>query len=280
MGTAIHSLGELHRLLTTVPAAAGLVALIAVGYQLANTGLGLIPFVGDILATVVFVFALGAMYAVTNTAAGQARSSFDSAIELLAARWLSLLAMTALLLVIFLVVGFVGALMLVVGAIAGGPAGILFVALLGVVVFLPVAMVVQFFVPAIAIDHDGAIDAVGRAVEVVRRDPVSAAGFTLVRWTLEWGPLLLGTLAAGAIGRDGVRAIIDEFTAAADDPGAQPAPASELELLGLVLAETGPIVLATMVLLVVLGGVIGQVLRVFYTTSFYRTTLDRSSATS
>jgi len=46
MGTAIDSFGELRRLLTDVPAAAGLVGLITALYYVVNYGLGLIPYIG------------------------------------------------------------------------------------------------------------------------------------------------------------------------------------------------------------------------------------------
>lgn len=220
------------------------------------------------------------MYAITNHAAEQRGTSFESAIDLLSERWLSLLGLSVLLFIVLFTVAFIYGIvftfLFIFVVLAGGTGtGIAITALLGLLAYLPVAMFLQFFVPAVAIDRIGAIDALGRSVEIVRHDLVSAVGFTLLRWTLEWGPGLLGILAAAAIGWDAIDAVFDEFVAIADDPEAGAGTEAELELLEMLLAQTDPITFAAMVLVVLLGGVIGQVLRIFYTTSFYRNTRDQ-----
>lgn len=288
MGTAIDSIGGLSRLLTETPAAAALVGLVAALYYVVNYGLTFIPYAGTILGSLLFFFVLAAMYAITNHAAEHNEASLGAAVDLLADRWVSLFVMALLLGVLFVLVAFLFAILTVFVVLAGGVAAAGFGGTSGValgvlitgvylLLFLPIALFVQFFVPAIAIDRDGAIDAVGRSVDVVGKSPISAIGFTLLRWVIEWVPGLLGVLAAAAIGWDALIAVFEEFAAIADDPGAQPDP--EIEFFELFLVQTDLMTLAAMVLLVLLGTVIGQVLRVIYTTSFYKDTLRRKEGT-
>lgn len=280
MGAAIQALRSASRSIVDVPAAAVVVGLFATLLWLVSYATALLPLVGFFVTAIATAFLVGGMYAVANRAASHRVTDIGAATVLIRARWISLLIAYGVLWVVGFVLGIVVLLPLVIvilfGTIAGNllaiVAGLIVIGAYGSVLYFLFAMVFQFLYPGVAIRDLGAIDSLKRATGLVRSAPLSVAGFTLVRLAIQYVPLLLGGLIALFIGRDVLAAVLAEFEAIVDDPPTDPAAQPDFFEILFAVADTGTIV--AMVLLLFLGGTIGEILRIFYLTAFFRSVTD------
>lgn len=275
MGATLDAVGDLRQ---TVPQAAALVGLIALVMYSVQFGVSTVPFVGSIAAGVVIAFGTGAMYAVANEAAERRAASITPVRQLLSTRWLSLLGVFVVLVAAGVVTAIVGvlaavAVVAVTAALDIGPVG----AVLAVgglfVAYLVFAMVAQFLYPAVAIDGVGAFDAVTTAGRLVVDRPVSVLGFTLLRVAVEYVPFLLGLVGALAVVSDALTAAVTTFEEALPDPeapGEAPAPAEVPDLGALFFAEASTGSLAAAVVVVGVGLLVGEIIRIALTTAYYR----------
>ena len=114
----------------------------------------------------------------------------------------------------------------------------------------------QLVLPAVVVDERSAPAALDVVLGIVRSSPVSTAGFTLLRMTVQYGPVVLTVAGAWLAQRVG--------------PVEAPAFRGALTDIDLFSPSVFPLVAA--------GLVVGQVLRVHYTVEFYRlVSADRST---
>lgn len=278
MGPALDALQGITRLADRAPAALVVVGVLGAIALVASVLFNAIPLVGWLIGIPVFVLALGAAYAVADHGLDGGTTSMAPAGDVVRERWLSLLGAYALvfgLWIAALLVSFAVAFVLVIaGAFADaavdGPAaaGVVFIAGGGAtaIVYFLCAMLAQFLVPAVAVEHTGAIEGLKVAVDVVTSAPVSVAGFTLLRVILEYGLVIAALLLAVLVGTVG--------GLTGDLVGLNPA-----ELDAGLVAGTLDLVGFLVILAVLFGGIaVSQALRVTYTTAFFRRSRKPSNA--
>ena len=276
MGVAITSLREGFSLLSNHWRSTGLIAIIAFFMSAGIVFSQMIPFAGAVLTIPFIIVGVALMYAIANHAAEHGEGRLDVGFELFRARWLSFLGAYAMIfiagvvLVMLIIVPFfvVLTLMLITAHILIGLVGLAVLGILGCFAYFGYAMLMQLLFPLIAIERLSAVDALSAAMSIIRSNPLSAIGFTLIRLCVQYIPFILGGFAAAVLARAGIQAVYEEFTMLIEDPPADLA--EQPAVLELFLQAMDPIDLVLMFVVIFGAGVVGETIRVAYTTSFVR----------
>ena len=263
MGQALNAVDTLLEFPSRHPSTSGgVVGLVVLAY-IANLVSLHIPLVGLLAGPILFGFGLAAMYGVINAEMdNELTNIIETAINTVNTSWISVAGgvafITASLFTLIIGIGFVAAIVfMIVGLIGGAGLGIAtagFLLLGGVAALFGAAMFLQFIIPAIVIEDKELMDAVNTALEIVKEQPVSVAGFTGIRMSLEYLPgLLLASVPLTILGSS-----LSENPEAVDS-------ASQFAIAG---GGTGLVI--TVFLVASVGVALGQFLRVAYTTAYFK----------
>ena len=276
MGAALSSLTDIPRVVVATPLIVPLLGALVLLLWISSWLTAIVPYAGLFVGIIIFALLIGAMYAITNHAISASEVSLSQAGNLLRNRWLSLILVYSLIVISGIILSLlvlipliaVGLFAIITGEILLLGVGLVVIAFFGILIWFVFVLFVQFFIPAVSIDNVGTIDAVQTTYRIARGDPLSVIGFTLIRILLEWGPFLGGLIAAIVIGRDIFSMLVAEFQAILADPPTDPT--DQPDVIELMFSFSETTLLLTVIVLLVTGGIIGEILRILYTTIFFR----------